>query len=254
MFTSTLAITLISLKTFNTPQSAEELGINQLKSTISAYKDKLSVAGKILWSVEGGQDKGKVSTVFQYVRPNRAYVRQNQGFGSKKESLLVCDGKLVVFTQNSALAQMNDTKYVFEPVKNPRTKKLLELESIYTIGQVGFLDRNIALDIIFDRDDNFIHLNGILADVKKEESKMVNGKNCSIVTARMRVNYNAEANIPIQFAFDEKNLLVQIQTKESFNVGNKTESFMMTWDIETRVNDESAIDEKLFTLPVPDKG
>ncbi len=234
-------------------QDAGSLGIAQIKRGIEVYKDKLSSKGKIVWTVKSKDVSEQIVTDFQYLRPNKVYVRQDQLFGSKAHSLLVSDGKNIVYSPGSNLNKTATSEYVFEPVFQERTKKLLMVEDIITIGQVGFIDRSIALDLIFDRDDNFIHLNGILTKVELGDPGKINGVDCSIVVAKMRIDYNSEPTIPIQFAFNEKDELVQIKTVEQISDGKTNREFVMTWDVTAIINDESVLDAKKFILPKPDK-
>lgn len=228
----------------------QQQGWNLLLKTVKTYQNKLCATGNIVWNIKSPKDGLRINTVFQYMNPNRVYIYQQMVGGAGKKGLLVSDGKFYVFRIPNNSTFYDNSPLQSAPVREVRSGRLLTVNEIYIAGAQGLLDNSLALDFVMGREDNDIHLKQSLANVTLDGEAKVNGQDCQIVKAMLRPIYTAPPTIPITFAINSKNELVQITDVESYKIDQNAPIKMnMTWDIEATVNDETKVQEGLFKLP-----
>ena len=242
----------ISLAIQNTVAQAEPpTPAQEIIKVIERYQDKLCATGTIVNTITSGKSTIKVMTDLQYLRPSKLSVRQKSS--SDKTAMTVSNGKAFIYKAPNFTQLEDKTEYRIEPVKELRTGNLLTVDEIFPIGSTGLLDKSTALDIVMGRKDNIGHLDRLLADLKFGEKQTINGKECTVIVGRMLEAYESDASFKVQFAFTANHDLVQIQTHQIVLGDDKGKevavNFVMTWDVDVKVNDEKLVIADKFILP-----
>lgn len=231
-------------------RSPVEQPAEAIERVIKANSNQLCAKGKISLLVKSSQDSLKVNTDFQYLSPNKVYIRQDSLGKSRRYTLLVSDGKSFVYSPQQLTQVPAKTDFIAEPVRDAKGD-LLVVRDMYTVAQTFFIDRSIPLDIVMGRVDNSMHLSKILTDLKFGEDVVVGEEKLKTINGLMRVDYNSPAAIPFQMVIGE-NKIYQMVTKESFvDDSKRTQIITFNWTVDYALNDEKVLDEKLFVLPQP---
>lgn len=219
---------------------------------IERYQNKLCASGTIVWTVTSPQDSMKVKTDLQYLSPAKVFINQQSiGGAQSKRKFLISDGQRFVYQiKNTDKVHSNSDTFT-EPIREPRTGKLLTKDEVYIIGAKGLLDNYIPLDIVMGRPDNLAHLDRLIAKGLQDGGRAdVNGQTCRVLKGRLSTKYDEVPSIDFTVSISAENDLVQMQTVERYKVDNgQTVAILMTWDVNVKVNDEKAVKTSLFKLP-----
>lgn len=227
------------------PQSSAEM----ISRVLATYYNNVQGAGKIDLEVTAGGQTLKVTTDYQFQRPNKFYLKQQMHKAGAKPLMVICDGTAFAYPVANHSLESNKWSYVFEPLRQ-RDTRLRTIDEVYAAGAVGLQDRSLVLDLVVARRSDIVFISKSLFDYKYHGRHKVNGQDTYLVSGQFKSNLVEKSRGAFKMYISDDFKLVRYVTQESVEVQNgKSVTTQMAWNLTSSVNEEVKINKSLFVIP-----
>lgn len=225
-----------------------------LSDCISHYYYAGNISGTIVTTIK---DRGKVATVttrLQISSPDRFFFEQYSSVNPKLKVRAISDGKRYAYpAPRPTDPNMDTTTYLVEPVLQ-NNGLLMDYKAMYGIISETVVDRSVPLEIAVGRDKDLQTISSLLSKLRDGGTTEYKGETVNIVFGQFKPYPSASKSVNCAFFVNSAGDLRFFKVQGSLpGADNKPVAIETEWDVSLKVNDQTAIDKKLYSTDFVDK-
>lgn len=225
---ATLILTTTAQGAPETPNAAQIVG-----KMLAYYNDAQTMTGSIVMTQAVGNEKGTVTTQFQFERPSKVYIRQQKSTGDRRTWTVISDGK--AFAYDPPELPFQQGKRLIEAVKVGELVQ--DFRQIYAATATGLGDRSTPLDIAFGRGEDLRFLRNQWRTVTYGGKMDYNGEAVHSIIGDWRQYGDAPVNGQYRMYVTDSGELKQFARSETIRPENgQPLNVLTTWDVKIQKN------------------
>lgn len=201
---------------------------------IARYHEADSMTGKITMQQGLGTQTVSATTVLQYERPNKLYIRQTFKGEEAREVLVTCDGRHFSYNTPENLPGSENLKRLVEAVSTQFGT--LDLGGVYAASSKSLLDRSVALDLAVSRKEDLTYRRNQWATLSYVGKTTLQKESVHRITGRYRPYGEADVTGSYEMYINDSGDLRRYTLTTQLQDSGRVMTVMGAWDVNLAVN------------------
>lgn len=211
---------------------------------IARYHEADSMTGTIAMQQGLGTQTVSATTVLQYERPNKLYIKQTFKGEETREVLITCDGRYFSYNTPENLPGSENLKRLVEAVSTQFGT--LDLGGVYAASSKPLLDRSVPLDLAISRKEDLTYRRNQWATLSYVGKTTLQKESVHRITGRYRPYGEADVTGTYEMYINEAGDLRRYTLTTQIQDSGRLMTVMGSWDVNLAVNGKP--DASLFRL------
>ncbi len=211
---------------------------------IARYHEADSMTGTIAMQQGLGTQTVSATTVLQYERPNKLYIKQTFKGEETREVLITCDGRYFSYNTPENLPGSENLKRLVEAVSTQFGT--LDLGGVYAASSKALLDRSVPLDLAISRKEDLTYRRNQWATLSYVGKTTLQKESVHRITGRYRPYGEADVTGTYEMYINEAGDLRRYTLTTQIQDSGRLMTVMGSWDVNLAVNGKP--DASLFRL------